>query len=134
MSYAARILETPNLQGYWRLGELSGSVLDYASTHPGAVTGGVTRATTGALASKNKAATFDGASGKVIFTGFNATNAQTAFTFEAWIKGDGAWGVSDEMVLCAGATGHSLSIKNGKLFMSLQIAGTLRTPASAAGA
>jgi hypothetical protein len=134
MSYAARILETPNLQGYWRLGESSGSVLDYASTHPGTVSGGVTRAAVGALASKNKAATFDGSTGRVVMTGFNATGAQTALTFEAWIKSDGSWAVGHETIICAGSAGHYLSVNTGKLFMSLQIAGVQRLTTSAVAA
>jgi hypothetical protein len=136
VSYADRVLEVPGLLAYWRLNETAGTTLVdiFSGAHHGTVSGGFTLAQPGALFTGDKALVLNGTTGKVVMTGFNATNALAAITFEAWVKSDGTWAVGHETALCAGAAGHYLSVNSGKLFMSLQIAGVQRLTTSAAAA
>ncbi|MCH8045152.1 MAG: tandem-95 repeat protein, partial [Planctomycetes bacterium] len=86
--YSGVILEDGAI-GYWRLGEVTGSVATDESSHglDGTYTGGVTLDRTGVFgARRNRAATFDGSSGYVaVNPDPRLYGLRNNFTIEAWV-------------------------------------------------
>lgn len=71
---------------FWRLGESTGTVYDWAGNNDGTAGAGVSRGAAGAIAGDaNPAATFDGTATSRVSTA-NALPGPTTFTAEAWIK------------------------------------------------
>jgi hypothetical protein len=70
-AYAATVLSTPGLAGYWRLGERAWSpAADARGLHPGTYSGGVALGAAGAiLDDPDTAAAVDGTSGEVLLPG-----------------------------------------------------------------
>ena len=115
-------VRTDGAVNYWRLGEASGTVLadNGASPHAGTFYGGVTLAQTGAVGG-NTAVQFNGTTryGKVATSPLVGAGA---LTLEGWVNGNGnSWSDGHEMVVNAG-NAHYVSIRNGKVFGSLQFA------------
>lgn len=83
----AQVVQDDAPMAYWRLGELSGSTIgDASGFHPATNAGGITPATTGALAGDpDRAATFSGASTGTAYTTV-VGNARDTVSVEAWIR------------------------------------------------
>jgi PKD repeat protein len=81
--YAARILATPGLLSFWRLGEPSGTAAaDSKGSRTGTYLGGVTQGAAGALSGDlNAAAAFDGVNDEVRLP---ALPSAVNFTVEGW--------------------------------------------------
>jgi len=82
--YAATVLATPGLVGYWRLGEASGSTaFDSKGSSNGSYVGGVTLGQPGALVGDpNTAAAFDGTG----YVSLPNLGSSSSFTVEGWTK------------------------------------------------
>lgn len=94
LDYPAIVLDSSGLDGYWRLGEASGTSTADASgnEHTGALIGSVGHGVSGALlTSSNTAFSFDGASGYAV-TATNVLSATDNFTLEGWVEVSGTPG------------------------------------------
>jgi hypothetical protein len=82
-SYPYRVLQD-GATNYWRLNEASGLVaVDSIGGKNGTISGGVTLAQPGALASGDKAMTFDGTTGKIVTAA--PVSLPVPWTYEAWV-------------------------------------------------
>jgi hypothetical protein len=88
-NYRNVILNEPNLVGYWRLGEASGSALDSKGSNPGTISGAIARGVAGLIhLDPDNAASSDGSSGTRITVPYSgALNINwSSFAVECWVK------------------------------------------------
>ena len=86
-AYSDLILATPNLAGYWRLGETSGTTAtDALGVNNLTIAGGVTLGTPGLIAGDaDTAMTFDGINGRASKSGVANLASANALTVELWV-------------------------------------------------
>ncbi len=109
VAYATTVQsDSPN--GYWRLGELSGtSAADQTGAASGTIKGGVTLGTPGALVGDSDTAmTFDGASGYVSVANRANLDPTGDLTVEAWVKPAVVGTVTGAIVQKGGSSGNSV--------------------------
>ena len=85
--YRDVVLETPGLQGYWRLGEVSGiTAYDSKGTANGTLTNGPTFGGAGATTYPNDALNLDGVDDYVDFGDVHDFAGTSSFTIECWLN------------------------------------------------
>src|SRR4051812_37927005 len=88
-AYAAGVLGTAGVQGYWRLDDAAGSpgACDALGTHAGSYDGDMQLGVAGALASdSDTAANFDGIGASVAVPDAAALDLGDSFSVEAWVR------------------------------------------------
>jgi len=88
-AYSRDVLATPGLQGYWRLGESTGTLAaDAVGAHTGTFGGGFTLAQPGVLfGDVDTAALFDGASGEMTANGLGLSGSGSIEGWFYWQRG-----------------------------------------------
>jgi len=108
--YSTVVAAGPNLAGYWRLGEPSGSTAADSSSgnHAGTISSsGVSLAQPGALVGDaNKAMSFNGSSGSIAINSGLALSG--SFTVEAWVKTTSA--TAKQAIVGSGSYGFALEL------------------------
>jgi Concanavalin A-like lectin/glucanases superfamily len=110
--YTSNVLGTAGLQGYWRLGESSGTTaFDKHSTNEGTYTSGPTLGTAGAIAGDtDTAATFDGTDDYVRVPDSPNLDLSSAMSVEMWVRPSSVGGAYFPLVIKDAA--YNLRINN----------------------
>ena len=126
-SYRAAILATPGLVGYWRLGELSGTVArDELAKNHGTYVGSPTLGAAGLLAGDgDKAVTLNGSSQYVSIAAADALNLTAAFSVSTWIYWTSALkgGIVEKTIGGVVNTQWSLYIETGSFCAQVTLSG-----------
>ncbi len=99
-SYQSLISTTPGLAGYWRLGELGGTVAcEVTGRNDGVYRGGFALGSAGGLAGdQDTAAGFDGSTGYVSVPDGPSLSLGDSFSVEAWVKRGSLYGRNNQVI------------------------------------
>jgi len=137
-AYASRVLGD-NPEGYWRLGEASGSTtaFDQRGAHPGTYRNGAAMGSPSLLAGErtNTATRYDGSDDHVEVAPSSTLSFGSSFSLEAWIKPESLPAAGDFASILTKREAYSLQFNGPRLeFTVVQAGGARRRLQAPAGA